>query len=290
MPVRLPVTWLDVFTAQPLSGNGLAVVHDADALSDATMLATARETRLSETTFVQRPTAAGADYRNRIFSPPGEMPFAGHPSLGTAVAVARLRGESGARYVQQTHAGLQPVEVALDGELARASMVQEPPRLGAHPDACDVMAAAGLAAGDAHPDLAPQVVSTGAPHLMAPLRDHGALARAAPRPGVLRELLGAVGAIVLYLAVHDAPRARAAARGFFLDGPAVVEDPATGSAAGPLLAYLREHAAAASDSLLVVQGTEMGRPSTITCDWAQDRPRVSGDVVVVAEGHVLLPG
>src|SRR4051812_48214204 len=105
------VTWLDVFTARALTGNGLAVVHDADDLSDETMLAFARETRLSETTFVQSPTDPLADYRNRIWMTVGELDFAGHPSLGTAVAVARAHGEREVRYVQQTNAGLQPVEV-----------------------------------------------------------------------------------------------------------------------------------------------------------------------------------
>ena len=91
--MALPLTWLDVFTARPLTGNGLAVVHDADGVDDATMLAFARETRLSETTFVQSPTVDGCDYRNRIWMMRGELPFAGHPSLGTAVAVALARGE-----------------------------------------------------------------------------------------------------------------------------------------------------------------------------------------------------
>ena len=84
--MRHPVTWLDVFTDIPLAGNGLAVVHRADGVDDATMLAFARETRYSETTFVQTATEAGADYRNRIWTMPGEISFAGHPSLGTAVA------------------------------------------------------------------------------------------------------------------------------------------------------------------------------------------------------------
>src|SRR3954468_3854291 len=119
------VTWLDVFTARPLTGNGLAVVHDADGIDDDTMLAFARETRLSETTFVQSATEAGADYRNRIWMTVGELAFAGHPSLGTAVAVARARGEREARYVQQTPAGLQSIDVRIDGDRARASMLQK---------------------------------------------------------------------------------------------------------------------------------------------------------------------
>jgi trans-2,3-dihydro-3-hydroxyanthranilate isomerase len=284
--VRHPVTWLDVFTSIPLTGNQLAVVHDADGLNDATMLAFARETRLSETTFVQAPSVAGADYRNRIWSMPGEMPFAGHPSLGTAVAVARARGETEARYVQQTAAGLQPVEVQLDGDRARASMLQEPPTFGACPSAAQVMAAAGLHERDADPQLGPQVVSTGAAHLMVVVRDAGVLQCAAPDRNAMRDLLEPVGAIVLYLAAVDVGGGTARARGFFLYPGGITEDPATGSAAGPLLAYLRERGG--PDELVVEQGIEMGRPSRIECSWAEDRPRVSGDVVVVADGHVLL--
>jgi trans-2,3-dihydro-3-hydroxyanthranilate isomerase len=94
-----PLTWLDVFTSTPLRGNGLAVVHAADPVDDATMLAFARETQLSETTFVQSPRADGADYVNRIWTTEGEIPFAGHPSLGTAVAVAHLDGRRTASYL-----------------------------------------------------------------------------------------------------------------------------------------------------------------------------------------------
>jgi trans-2,3-dihydro-3-hydroxyanthranilate isomerase len=284
--MRRRLTWLDVFTSTPLAGNQLAVVHDADGLDDDTMLAFARETRLSETTYVQRPTRDGADYRNRIFSTPGEMPFAGHPSLGTAVAVARARGVDRARYVQETPAGLQPIEVELDGDRARATMLQEPPSFGTGPAAADVMAAAGLAAADAHPQLPPQVVSTGVAHLLAPLTDAATLRRVAPSRAALGALLEPLGAVVLYLVVVDLDAGTADARGFFVDPSAITEDPATGSAAGPLLAYLRERARATA--LTVRQGTEIGRPSRIECAWEGDRPRVSGDVVVVADGHVLL--
>ncbi len=284
--MALPITWLDVFTSTPLTGNQLAVVHDADDLDEETMLAFARETRLSETTFVQTATEPGADYRNRIWSMPGELPFAGHPSLGTAVAVARARGETEASYVQQTHAGLQPVEVRLDGDRARASMLQEPPTFGARPDPATVMAAAGLQDADADPRLEPQVVGTGFAHLMAPVLDVAALERAAPARDALRDVLEPNGAMVLYLAAIDADRGIARARGFFLDPGGITEDPATGSAAGPLLAYLRERGGTAE--LTIEQGVEMGRASRIECVWEQDRPRVSGDVVVLGDGHVAL--
>lgn len=284
--MRRRLTWLDVFTDVPLAGNQLAVVHDADGLDEATMQAFARETRLSETTFVQSPTASGADYRNRIWAMPGELPFAGHPSLGTAVAVARARGQARARYIQQTAAGLQPVEVTLDGDHARASMLQEPPQFGDRPNPADVLAAAGLPVSAADPQLEPQVVSVGQPHLIVPLEHAAALGDAVPDRAAMRALLEPLGAMVMYLAAIDIDAGTARARGFFLDPAGVTEDPATGSAAGPLLAYLHERDATAA--LSVQQGVEMGRPSRIDCDWAGDRPRVSGGVVVVADGDVLL--
>src|SRR5262249_46515417 len=107
-----PIAWLDVFADRPLAGNGLAVVGGADGVGDEAMLALAKETRLSETTFVQSAGAEGADSCNRIWDPHEELPFAGHPSLGTAVAVARWRGLGEASFVQETGAGLQPVGVS----------------------------------------------------------------------------------------------------------------------------------------------------------------------------------
>ena len=285
--MRHPITWLDVFTSIPLTGNQLAVVHDADAIDDATMLAFARETRLSETTFVQTSTEPGADYRNRIFTMPQEIAFAGHPSLGTAVAVARARGDQHTTYVQQTRAGLQPVDVRLDGDAARASMLQEPPVFGVEPAIDEVMAVAGLGAKDAHPDLPAQVVSTGEPQLMAPVRDRGVLERLArPELAALRALLEPLGALVLYLAAVDPDTGTAHARSFFAGVDGVIEDPGTGAAAGPLLAYL--HDRAGTTRLTISQGAEIGRPSRLDCEWAEDRPRVAGDVVVIGDGHVSL--
>jgi trans-2,3-dihydro-3-hydroxyanthranilate isomerase len=280
------VTWLDVFTAVPLAGNGLCVVHGADDIDDATMLAIARETRLSETTFVQTATTREADYRNRIFTLQGELPFAGHPSLGTAVAVAQTRGATTAGYVQETHAGLQPLEVTLDGARAHASMRQNPPTFGAEHDPAAVMAAAGLSADDAHPTWMPQVVSTGVPHLMAPVRDADALRRAAADPALLPKLVEDAGVVCLYLAAVDPPTGQARARSFFLGDVGVLEDPATGSAVGPLIAYLAQRAGL--EQLVVRQGEEIGRPSVLHARLHPDGVIVAGDVVVVAEGRTFL--
>jgi trans-2,3-dihydro-3-hydroxyanthranilate isomerase len=279
------VTWLDVFTARPLTGNGLAVVHDADGVSDETMLGFARETQLSETTFVQAATERGADYRNRIWMTTGELGFAGHPSLGTAVAVARARGEREARYVQQTRAGLQPIEVELGDAVSRASMLQEPAVLGDEVDPGRALAALGLDSGEAHPELPPQIVSTGLAQLIVPVRGAEALDRVAPDRVALPELLGTLGCTCAYLAWCEPKREAARARSFFAGAAAVVEDPATGSAAGPLMAYL--HARAGTARLTIEQGVEMGRPSRLLCE-AGERIRVAGDAVVVLEGTLAL--
>ena len=278
------LTWVDVFAAAPLQGNQLAVVHDADGLDEATMQAFARATKLSETTFVPSPTEPGADYRNRIFDPRRELRFAGHPSLGTAVAVARARGERHAGYVQQTPAGLQAIEVSLEGERAQASMVQEPPEFGPELDAAEILGHVGLEAADADPRLPVQVVSTGVPQLLAPVRRE-AIARPRPDYARIEPLLDRFEAIVFYLAACDPAAGRARTRAFGHTA-AMGEDPATGSAAGPLMAYL--HARAGIARLEIEQGVEMGRPSRLWCAMEEDRPRVGGAAAIVIEGTVHL--
>jgi trans-2,3-dihydro-3-hydroxyanthranilate isomerase len=281
--MALPLTWLDVFTARPLTGNGLAVVHDADAVDDATMLGFARETRLSETSFVQTATDAGADYRNRIWMTSRELPFAGHPSIGTAVAVARARGEREVSYVQQTGAGLQAIDVELGEPASRASMLQEPASFGAEVDPAVALGALGLGAGEAAPELPPQVVATGLAQLLVPVRSAAALNGVAPDPAALRALLEQHGCTCAYLAHLDGETA--AARSFFLDGTTVLEDPATGSAAGPLMAYA--HARTGATRLEIDQGVAMGRASRLLCE-AGERVRVGGDAVVVFDATVEL--
>jgi trans-2,3-dihydro-3-hydroxyanthranilate isomerase len=248
------------------------------------MLAFARETRLSETTFVQSAVEDGADYRCRIWTTRGELPFAGHPSLGTAVAVALARGETGARYVQQTRAGLQPIEVeVLDERTARASMLQEPATFGPELDPAHVLAAAGVDPSLADPRLPAQVVATGVPQVLAPVVPE-ALRELRPDFPALEALLGEHRAVTLYLAAVDGDTARA--RSLYVEPAGVSEDPATGSAAGPLMAHLHERRG--TERLTVEQGVEMGRPSVLECAFEGDRVRVGGDAVVVARGTVAL--
>ena len=276
-----PLSWLDVFTATPLTGNALAVVHDADGVSDEQMLAFARETNLSETTYVQSATEPGADYRNRIWMTTGELPLAGHPSLGTAVAVAMARGETETRYVQQTLSGLQPCDVRVhDERRASCSMLQEPPVFGDEVDPAGPLAAGGLEPDAVHPDLPAQIVNTGVPQLIFPVR--GSLAAARPDAAHLAPLLAAHGAVTVYCAAIDGDHADV--RSFFMGTQGPVEDPATGSAAGPLMAYVHERLGL--ERLTIDQGVAMGRASRIECSWEGDRPRVGGDVVLVATGTV----
>jgi trans-2,3-dihydro-3-hydroxyanthranilate isomerase len=286
MAEQYRLTWLDVCTRERLTGNQLAVVHDADGIDDATMLAFARETRLSETTFVQSASEDGADYRNRIFMMSGELDFAGHPSLGTAVAVALAAGETTASYVQQTPSGLQPIEVeVLDEGLANATMLQNAATFGDELAPSQIADAVRLTTSDLDPGLPPQIVSTGQAHIMAPVVP-GALARVAANPVALKTLLDATSCTVVYLAEVDAEAGTARCRSFFMDPGGATEDPATGSAAGPLLAYLQQRRGV--EALEIAQAVEMGRPARILCSVEGDRIRVGGESVVVATGTVTL--
>jgi trans-2,3-dihydro-3-hydroxyanthranilate isomerase len=260
-------------------------VHDADGLGDETMGAFARETKLSETTFVQRPSASGANYRNRIWTVGGEVPFAGHPSLGTAVAIAQMRGHDDARYVQETEAGLQPIEVGRrDGGVWRAAMQQGPAEFGPEVDPAHVMAAVGLVHGEAHRELPAQVVSMGLPALITPLHREAALADVTPDFEVLDPLLAGCGASCVYLVWHDG--GTTAHTRMFASAIVGGEDPATGSAVGALCAYLAR--LGRGERVDVAQGAEMGRPSRLIAEVEGDRVRVGGDVVTVIEGTVSL--
>ncbi len=281
------VAFLDVFAERPLAGNGLAVVADADGVADQVMLAFARETRLSETTFVQSSDAEGADYRNRIFTPAGELPFAGHPSLGTAVAVAAWAEEKEAGYVQQTGTGLQEIEVrSQEGGGWHASMLQGEIELGPELDPAAAMAAAGLDPGDADPTLPPQMASTGMSTAIVPVATPQALARAQVNSAAVAALLEPVGGLMLYL-VHCRPaEGQVRARGFAPE-PEIGEDPATGSSAGALCGYLAERAGC--ERITIAQGEEMGRPSRIEAQVESGRARVSGTVFPLIEGSLRLP-
>lgn len=281
--------WLDVFAEEPLAGNGLAVVLEADGLTEETMLAFARETGLSETTFVQTASeqAEAADYRNRIWTISGEIPFAGHPSLGTAVAVAIDRGDEEATYIQETRVGLQPIDVhRRDQEAWEASVLQEPAEFGEVIATGKVAAVLGIAEELIDSRYSAQLVSTGLPALLVPVCDLDALGACRGDAAALKAL-GLGSATNVYPFFLDVPARTVRSRCFALD-VGDFEDPATGSAAGPLVAYLQD--ILDIDRVEIRQGVEMGRPSLLEARMDSGRPRVSGQVRVVMRGEAELPG
>ncbi|MBA2467769.1 MAG: PhzF family phenazine biosynthesis protein [Chloroflexia bacterium] len=280
-------TLIDVFAARPLEGNLLAVVEDADAIDDATMATLARRFRLSETSFIQTATSPTATYRHRIFIVEGEIPFAGHPSLGTAAVWARRRGLNEADVVQQTISGEQRLHVELDGNQGTVSVWQNAAVFGPKVESGPVLAALGLGREAAHADLMPQAVSTGLPALILPLNDPRHLADIGLNGQRLNEAMTLPdGALPLtcYVVAETAPgHWRARSFGTDLAGG---EDPATGSAAGAFGAYAKEYAGVTS--LTIEQGIEMGCPSLLRVKTS-DGVVVSGGVQIVGEGILTLP-
>ena len=273
---------LDVFTERPLAGNQLAVVLDADGLGTATMQSLAREFNFSETTFVMPATQAGCDVKVRIFTPVYELPMAGHPTVGTAI-VLHHQGVIGDKAVFELGVGPTPVELDAEG---RAWMTQKEPTFGPEIDDRPGFAAAlGLGPDDVRADLPAQVVSTGNEFLMLPLASADALRRATPdfRNWMAVKSATEMEAVYCFFAGDGADfRAR-----MFVPALASGEDPATGSAAGPLGAYAERHLG--TRSLVIQQGVEMGRPSVIRVEMTGGRPRVGGSAVIVAEGRLDLP-
>ncbi len=287
MPAH-PFTLIDVFAEQPLEGNLLAVVENADDLDDATMATIARRFRLSETSFVQTATSSTADYRHRIFIVEGEIPFAGHPSLGTAAVWARRQGTASGEFVQQTISGEQRLKVELQGSSGTATIWQNPAEFGDLVDGGPVIEALGLGTRDRHPVLRPQVVSTGLPTLILPIDEADRLAEIAmdaSRLAVAMPLLAdGTKPLTCYVVAEEAAGEwRARSFGTDLAGG---EDPATGSAAGAFGAYLAQYLGLYR--FAIRQGIEMGCPSRLYVDTSTGIA-VSGKVQFVGSGTLDLP-
>jgi trans-2,3-dihydro-3-hydroxyanthranilate isomerase len=284
---------LDVFTTNRFEGNPLAVVTDGDGLSANAMLAIAREMNLSETVFVQKPTEDQALARLRIFTTREELKLAGHPVIGTWFLLAELgvvpAQEGGVHILQQTGAGILPVEIRFkDGRPQRVTMTQKeaafrPAKLNQKA----LAAALGLSVKDFDTKLEPEYVSTGIFNLMVPVRNRAALARIEMNMVDLRKLLGK-NATMSYCFTADS-NGKAFSRGML---PwELYEDAATGSAAGSLGAYLVKHGKLSpGHTLNILQGEEMGRPSHIEVQVTQAGkkliPRVGGAAVRVFEGTI----
>jgi trans-2,3-dihydro-3-hydroxyanthranilate isomerase len=280
--VEVPFRIVDVFTERPLAGNQLCVVPEPVDLDDETMQALALEIGFSETTFV---TEVGPGrYAMRIFTPDEELPFAGHPTLGTAFVMVS-EGRVSTPLVQLVKAGEIPVEVDL--ERGFATMRQLPPEFGPEFEERELLArACGLSPNDLHPDLPAQTVSTGLPPLLVPVRSLEALRRARIDVAAVAECCERSGGEELYLFAigEEGVTAR-----YFGATPGIVEDPATGSAAGPLGAYLAARSLAGMPGSIVIrQGEQVGRPSELHVEVRPEAGswlvRVGGGVRVVARG------
>ena len=287
---------VDVFTRTRFGGNQLAVFPSAEGLADDRMQSIAREMNFSETTFVLPPTDPSADARVRIFTPGRELPFAGHPVVGTAFVLARERGKPDLRL----ELGIGTLGVQADpgdGTFGGATMEQPVPTFEPAPNGDPAVLAGllGLDASDIVRETPAKIGSAGNPFLYVRLRSLDAVRRARGVPDALDRYFAGHhhAAIYLFSTETETPDAAAHARMFSLAlGASVREDPATGSAAGPAGGYLLRHGLAGPGQLILEQGYEMLRPSQIevgltVTNGALSRVTVGGGVVLVAEGNLL---
>ncbi len=273
---------VDVFTSRPLEGNALAVFTDARGLDPATMQALARETNLSETTFVL-PPEKGGHARVRIFTPAREVPFAGHPTLGTAFVLGGPMQSDEVRL--ETGRGIVPVRLEREGAKIIFGWMRQPlPTAALFEPREDLFRALGVAGSE----LPVERYDNGIPHVYVALSSPEAVASLAPDHAALARL-GDVGVNTFW---SSGTRARTR---MFAAAHGVNEDPATGSAAGPLALHLVRHGRLAyGEELEISQGAEVGRPSTLYArvygsDAGVEAVEVGGAAVILGRGEISLP-
>ena len=287
---------VDVFAPSPLTGNPLAVVADADGLSDETLALIAREFNQAETTFLLAPRAGG-DRRLRSYTAAGTEVFgAGHNALGAWLWLAQQRqlGPIGAGLHLKQEIGLHvlPVDVHERSGAIFVTLEQAPPRYLREPEDFAALARAlALAERDLLTAPRPRVVSTGADHLLVGVADRAAVDRAAPDAPALAVELRKIGAQGCYVFALEPPGEIAAYTRFFNPTVGLWEDCATGSAAGPLAAYLVKHGIAkAGMEIRFEQGRKMGRPSRLSVRVEGNAVRLTGSGHTVAVGRLLIGG
>ena len=272
---------VNVFAESPLAGNPLAVFEDARGLSDETMQALALQFNLSETTFVLPSDAATR--RVRIFTPAFEMPFAGHPTLGTA-HVVRAIANAGNRVTLEMHAGTIPVRA--DGDVW--TLTANAPTHSAPVASREALASMlGLEPADLEAARPPLWVDTGSEQLIVPLASFDAVRRARPSATAMQESASNGQRALAYVFAREGDRVLA--RFFFLKYGAVVEDPGTGSACANLGGWLLATGAPLPQRLRVDQGEVVGRPCRLGLGVDADRSiSVSGRVVQIGRGTITL--
>jgi trans-2,3-dihydro-3-hydroxyanthranilate isomerase len=295
MPTALDYYVVDVFTDRALAGNPLAVVNNNAQLSTEQMQSIAREFNLSETTFIERRAPqleAREGVRVRIFTTQEELPFAGHPTLGTASVLKLTAPDTLHNQTVTLEENVGPIPVKFRNGSLHAEMTQRDPEFGTELDPAHVARLCGLSTDDVDPQHAPQVVSTGTAFAIVLLRSTDALRRLNVAQQEATAWLRSLGARWFYvMAPGDDGSPRFQARMQFNGG----EDPATGSAAGCAISYLvRRGLVPSGETILVRQGLEIGRPSELHLSARLDGVRVSdvrvaGSTVLVAKGTLFLP-
>ncbi len=296
---------VDVFTTERFRGNPLAVFTDARGLGDATMQAIAAEFGYSEITFVLPPEDAQNDARVRIFTPTTEIPFAGHPNVGTAYVLGRLPSLFGKPVGKTLRfeelAGLVTIDLRHEGDAVTGATIRAPQALSVgetKPDTDLIARCASLTASDIVTTThAPSFASVGLPFAVAELSGLEALAAASPNIAVFHEAVGrhrqagADFSLFLYVrSVEDPWKIRAR---MFAPLDNIMEDPATGSASAALAAFLVQLTPGedATQTIVIEQGVEMGRRSLITLDVVKkdgkvEDVRISGECVDVIKGAI----
>lgn len=273
----------DVFTDRPLAGNALAVFTDAAGVDGRTLQALARELNLSECAFVLPPEAPDADARLRIFTPTMELPFAGHPTLGSAFVLTEAAHSSSIRL--ETARGVSEVRFERPARGAAFGWMTQPlPVISRYERERELLRALGVASST----LPVELYDNGPHYVLVSLR--GSAELAALRPDMARlEALGSIAATVF------APAGERWKCRVFAPGEGINEDPATGAAAGPLALHLARHGLAPFGSEVVIeQGLEVGRPSRLHARAAGsaarlERVEVGGAVVAIGRGAIELP-
>lgn len=281
---------VDVFTAEPLLGNALAVILDAEGLSSADMQRIAAWTNLSETTFVLPPTQPQADYRVRIFTPRSELPFAGHPSVGTAHALLETeRITRKTALIQECAAGLLPVRV--DGEGTERRIFVRAPRAGVYPADGTVIGLARTALGAEV--SASRIVSNGPRWLICDLQQEATVRSLAPDMARVAALCRQISAVGVATFSRASSRDYALVVRVFCPADGIPEDPVTGAANAAIGAYL--HFTGQLDAIgakyRVSQGREVGRDGfvDVCIDTKTGDVEIGGRSVTCVDGTLVLP-
>lgn len=293
----LPYRLCDVFTDRALAGNALAVFTDAEGLDTDTMQQLAREMNLSESAFVFLPDTLVSYLRLRIFTPTQELPFAGHPTLGTAFVLAEERPALGNVICLSTQRWASTIELSPAGAGPRFGWMTQPlPLIRPYEHSERLLAALGIERAT----LPIEVYDNGPHYVLVELGDPAALGRLRPDMGELAALGSIAVTVTARLAATSGPAAEAGDGGrwktrVFAPGEGIAEDPGTGAAAGPTALHLARHGRIAfGDTIVIEQGVEVGRPSTLHARVfgsaeQLERVEVGGHAVVIGRGEITLP-